>query len=540
MIDFVRMFEAIDTTTKTSAKVDAVLTYLTLAREEDKVWAIAILMGSKPKRPVKTADLRLWAAAAAGIPLWLLEESYYIVGDLAETLTHVMPPRKVTAIPVDLSLFQVFTDISHMRLASPDEQQDIVLRYWQMLDSTALFVFNKFLTGNFRVGVSRKLVVRAVAKYTALDEATVEHRLMGKWNPFEESMESLFNPDLQSQKHFLPYPFYLAYPLEDDVDALGPIDEWILEPKLDGIRGQLVLRAGELFVWSRGEDLMTDKFVEFQPLKDILPPGTVIDGEIIPWKNGAPLDFAVMQTRIGRKNISKKALESAPLVMVCYDLLEWDGEDIRTKPLWERRGKLITLLADFPVSDVLKLSQQLAFDDWSAAAAYRREARRYLAEGIMLKRKDSHYEVGRKRGGWWKWKTDPMTIDAVLIYAQSGHGRRANLFTDYTFAVWDQGELVPFAKAYSGLTDKELLQIDRWIKQNTIEKFGPVRSVKPILVFELAFEGIQRSTRHKSGVALRFPRILRWRQDKPASEANTREDLEQFLVKAGSGNSTAR
>lgn len=529
MIDFVEMFEAIDATTKTSVKVDAIHTYLNRARETDKVWAIAILMGNKPKRPVKTTDLRSWAADISGVPLWLLEESYYIVGDLAETLSLVIPTDQALSVSPDLSLSQVFADIHRMRVASPEEQRLLVSKYWEALTGTALFVFNKFLTGNFRIGVSRKLVVKAVAKYQELGEAVVEHRLMGKWDPSEESMHTLFSTTLGEERHFLPYPFYLAYALDDKVSDLGPLENWVIEPKLDGIRGQLILRRGELFVWSRGEDLMTDKFVEFQVLKELLPDGTVIDGEIIPWKDDAPLDFALMQTRISRKNVSKAALAAAPLVMVCYDLLEWKGEDIRHWPLAARRKELVRLWSNFAVSKVLKLSKELHFKTWGEADAYRIHARNYQSEGLMLKRRDSPYEVGRKRGNWWKWKTDPMTIDGVLIYAQSGHGRRANLFTDYTFAVWDQGELVPFAKAYSGLTDKELLKIDHWIKRNTIEKFGPVRSVKPVLVFELAFEGIQRSTRHKSGVALRFPRIVRWRQDKPASEANTKDDLEQFL-----------
>jgi len=334
---------------------------------------------------------------------------------------------------------------------------------------------------------------------------------------------------LQSEKHFLPYPFYLAYALEGDPQALGDLSDWIIEPKLDGIRGQLIVRQNELFVWSRGEDLMTEKFPEFAKLNEILPDGTVIDGEVIPWKDGYALDFNVMQTRIGRKNLSAKSLQEAPLVLVCYDLLEWEGEDIRTKPLYERRALLKAILVTYSVDNLLILSEQKYFNSWEEAQTFRQHAREYFAEGLMLKRADSPYEVGRKRGNWYKWKTDPMTIDGVLIYAQSGSGRRANLFTDYTFAVWDQDQLVPFTKAYSGLTDKELITIDNWIKRNTIEKFGPVRSVKAELVFELAFEGINLSTRHKSGVALRFPRIVRWRKDKLAKDANTKGDLLELI-----------
>ncbi|SFS31642.1 ATP-dependent DNA ligase [Sphingobacterium wenxiniae] len=532
MMDFIMLFDAIDQTTKTSGKVNAIVQYLEEATEEDKIFAIAILMGNKPKRPVKTTDLRAWAAEFSSIPLWLLEESYFIVGDLAETLMHVIPKsNQETAF----HLVTIFQDIMRLQGADIGEQRSIIIDYWTRLNGTALFVFNKFLTGNFRVGVSRKLVIKAVAKYLNAEEPVIEHQLMGKWNPFEETLQTLFK--VQTDKHFLPYPFYLAYPLESEPETLGNISDWIIEPKLDGIRGQLIIRQDELFVWSRGEDLMTDKFVEFNELTAILPNGIVLDGEVIPWKEEHPLDFSVMQTRIGRKNISKKSLQDAPLVMVCYDVLEWEGEDIRSWPLWKRREKLIELLQTYPVDHVLKLSVSKTFESWADAATFRREARHYHAEGLMLKHKDSPYEVGRKRGRWWKWKTDPMTVDGVLIYAQSGHGRRANLFTDYTFAVWDEGQLVPFTKAYSGLTDKELITIDNWIKRNTIEKFGPVRSVQPELVFELAFEGINRSSRHKSGIALRFPRIVRWRKDKPASEANTKEDLLQLISSVHESNS---
>ncbi|MFD2970076.1 ATP-dependent DNA ligase [Sphingobacterium bambusae] len=529
MIDFVQLFEAIDSTTKTSVKVAAMLDYFRTAKESDKLFAMAILTGNKPKRPIRTTDLRVWASEEANIPLWLIEESYYVVGDLAETISLILP-LKTEAHALDVSLRSLFEAIVALRSKSLEEQRALVVGYWSKLDGTALFIFNKLLTGNLRVGVSRKLLVKAVAQYLESSDPEVEHRLMGKWSPFEETMDSLFQGDLQENKHFLPYPFYLAYALDKDPAELGELRNWVMEAKLDGIRGQLIVRKDELFVWSRGEDLMTDKFVEFEPLRSILPDGTVIDGEVLPWKDDKPMDFSVMQTRIGRKNISKNALAAAPLIMVCYDLLEWQGSDIRSWPLHKRRRQLEAILANYPVGDILKLSAEMSFESWDAAERYRREARQQHSEGLMIKHRESIYEVGRKRGNWWKWKTDPMTIDGVLIYAQSGHGRRANLFTDYTFAVWDEGELVPFTKAYSGLTDKELFTIDNWIKRHTIAKFGPVRSVTPELVFELAFEGINVSTRHKSGVALRFPRIIRWRQDKPASEANTKEDLLNLIA----------
>lgn len=527
MKDFVALFESLDGTTKTNQKIEAMVQYFQEAEDTDKLFAIAILIGNKPKRPIKTTDLRLWASEVSGTPLWLVEESYYIVGDLAETISLILPPNKeITEAPLHV----VIKDIIRIRSLDHQTQRTVIVNWWLSMSGAALFLFNKLLTGNFRVGVSRKLVVKALAKVFNEDEAVIEHRLIGKWNPLEESMQTMFHPSGPEAKLYLPYPFFLAYSIENQVDGLGNIGDWILEPKLDGIRGQLIVRDNHIYVWSRGEELMNEKFVEFMELHRYLPDGTVIDGEVIPWKDGRPLDFLLMQTRIGRKNVTRKFLEDAPLVMVCYDLLEWEGRDIRQLPLNERRKLLSDLLIQYPVSDILLLSEEKKFDSWEEAQLYRDSARHYKSEGLMLKKRDSVYEAGRKRGNWWKWKTEPMTIDGVLIYAQSGHGRRANLFTDYTFAVWDNGQLVPFTKAYSGLTDKELITIDNWIKRNTIEKFGPVRSVKPELVFELAFEGINLSKRHKSGVALRFPRIVRWRHDKPASEANTKNDLLSIIA----------
>jgi DNA ligase 1 len=523
---FTELFRNIDQTTSTNNKVAAMVDYFNRASDIDKIHTIAILTGNRPKRPVKTTLLKDWATEAAGISPWLFEECYYVVGDLAETIGLVLPPPHGSE---SYSLNEILSILKTLAEKPDEEKKSIITSYWQHLDPDERFVFNKFITGNFRMGVSRQLVIKALAVYLKADEADVAHQLMGTWMPETETMASLFASRQELQKHHLPYPFFLAYPLEGDPEALGAIEDWIAEKKLDGIRGQIIVRNRELFVWSRGEDLLTDKFPEFAPLKDLLPEGTVIDGEIIPWKDDRPLPFQVMQTRIGRKNLSQKALRDAPLVMVCYDLLEWHGQDVRQRTLIERRTLLQQVLSIPGVQNILLLSEEMRFDNWQAAAQFRENARDFYCEGLMLKKKDSMYETGRRRGNWWKWKTGPMTIDGVLIYAQNGHGRRANLFTDYTFAVWEEGALVPFAKAYSGLTDKEIVRLNNWIKQHTIEKFGPVRSVIPELVFEIGFEGINASPRHKSGVALRFPRILRWREDKSASEANTKADLLQLI-----------
>jgi DNA ligase 1 len=523
---FTQLFYDIDQTTKTNAKVAAMVHYFQQASSKDILYAIALLTGNRPKRPVKSSELKAWAAELAAIPSWLFDDSYYVAGDLAETIALLLPPAKEKN---QYQLHEIIAALRELTSKTDEEKKAIILSYWNSLDKTELFIFNKLITGNFRMGVSKQLVVKALAQYLSKEETGIAHQLMGKWNPTKETMDTLFAEDMSS-KFYQPYPFFLAYPLETAAEELGDVNEWIIEPKLDGIRGQMICRDNTLFVWSRGEDLLTDKFPEFEKLNEILPAGTVIDGEIIPLKEGAFLDFNAMQTRIGRKNISKKNLMEVPIVMVCYDLLEWKGEDIRQRPLTERRALLIQLLESLPVADKLLLSQALSFNNWDEVAAFRDNAREQLCEGVMIKRKNSPYETGRRRGNWWKWKTNPMTIDGVLLYAQSGSGRRANLFTDYTFAVWDEeGKLLPFAKAYSGLTDKEIFALDNWVKRNTLEKFGPVRSVTPHYVFEIAFEGIAESPRHKSGIALRFPRILRWRKDKKASEANTINDLKEWL-----------
>lgn len=526
MRKFKQLIEEIDQTTSTNDKVRALVDYFGTAPALDVLWCIYLLSGKSSGRAVKTALLRQSAIHLSGLPPWLFEESYHIVGDLAETIALCLPNSDAAS---DYTLGETMSFLS--RLAELDDeakQQAIALRWMEMADDER-FLFNKLITGNFRMGVSKQLVIRAVASYLGKENNEVAHRLMSTWHPITASMDELFAAVEKGKMSYEPYPFFLAYQLEGEPEKLGSVEEWFIERKLDGIRGQLIVRGGSLYVWSRGEELMTDKFPEFHALASLLPGGTVLDGEILPFKDGRPLPFAVMQTRIGRKNLSKKQLEAAPLAMVCYDLLEWQGRDIRSLTLHERKAKLESLLLGLPKEAPLLLSSLLHCASWKDVALERAVAREFLCEGVMIKRRDSVYETGRRRGNWWKWKVDPYTIDGVLLYAQRGHGRRANLYTDYTFAVWLGEELVPFAKAYSGLTDQEINQVDQWVKRHTLDKFGPVRSVVPELVFEIAFEGINASPRHKSGIALRFPRILRWRRDKLAKDANTKDDLLALL-----------
>ncbi|MEM1326440.1 MAG: ATP-dependent DNA ligase [Bacteroidota bacterium] len=526
MKQFAQLFKQLDQTTKTNTKVAVLVDYFKVADEQDKLWTIAILSQRRPRRSVKTSLLREWCSELSGVPLWLLEDSYYIVGDLAETLSLLLPKAEAES---DYSFTHWINYVQSLAKLEEEEKKAKVIAAWQQLGETERFIFTKLITGGFRVGVSQKLIVKALSQHLAVEDNVIAHRLMGNWTPDETTYEELLLSENIQDNISKPYPFYLAYALEEAPETLGGVDEWQIERKWDGIRGQIIVRSGELFVWSRGEDLMTDRFPEFHDLPDLLPDGTVIDGEILPFQDGKPLSFNVLQTRIGRKKVTKKILESAPVVMIVYDLIEWQGEDIRERPMAERRQLLEALLANHDTNGILLLSEIVEHDNWAAYGEERDNARQYLSEGLMLKRLNSPYKSGRKRGDWWKWKVEPLTIDAVMIYAQRGTGRRANLYTDYTFGVWDGDVLVPFTKAYSGLTDKEFREVTNWVRRNTTERFGPVRGVTPTHVFEIAFEGIQRSTRHKSGVALRFPRILRWRKDKPTKEANTLADLHQLL-----------
>jgi DNA ligase-1 len=528
MQQFATLFKALDQTTKTNAKVAALAGYFQEAPEDDKLWTIALLSGRRPKRTLAVSKLREWAAEVAGVPLWLFEESYPIVGDLAETIALILPEPKARSTK---SLSGWIADIKVLGAEDEALRKERILEAWDALERSERFVFNKLITGGFRVGVSQKLMTRALAKATGVAETELAHRLMGNWSPETVTFDSLIlRPDPQADLS-KPYPFYLAYQSDGSPEALGAPNGWAAEHKWDGIRGQAILRGGHHFVWSRGEELMTDRFPELASLCDFVPQGTVLDGELLAWDHAAdaPQSFNALQKRIGRKTVPKKLLAEAPVVLRAYDVLEWAGEDVRARPFRERRTLLDGLMAGMPPDAPLRLSPRLEFEGWDDLAAMRASSRNIGAEGVMLKRLDSPYRQGRKKGDWWKWKVDPLVVDAVMIYAQAGHGRRANLFTDFTFAVWSGNELVPFTKAYSGLTDAEFREITSWVRKNTRERFGPVRSVKAEHVFEIAFEGIQASSRHKSGIALRFPRMSRWRKDKPMSEANTLDDLKEML-----------
>ena len=529
MKEFTLLFEKLDQTTKTNDRIQALVTYLSQAADEDKLWAIALLSGKRPKRRVNSTKMKEWSAEAAGIPYWLFEESYQVVGDMAETISLVLPFEEGHN---DQTLNDWMCAIAEVGDQDEEGKKHFLLQSWKSQSRKERMIFNKLIGGSFRVGVSQKTIVRALAQFTGKEENELAHRLMGNWSPGTHTYHSLIEQDNQGADLSKPYPFYLAYQLDEKVSFHANPQEWFAERKWDGIRGQLIKRGGELFVWTRGEELVTEKYPELTELNNTLPDGVAIDGEILPFRDGKPLSFNELQRRIGRKTVSKKLLNEVPVVLIAYDLMEHESKDVRPLPLEERR-LLLERLVKKSGHPNLHISSLVAFEDLEDLTKSRSESRQHFAEGLMLKRRNSPYQVGRKRGDWWKWKVDPLVIDAVMIYAMRGHGRRANLYTDYTFAVWKGPELVPFTKAYSGLTDEEFRQVDRFVKANIIEKFGPVRSVKPELVFEIAFEGIAKSSRHKSGISLRFPRMSRWRKDKRPEEANTLQDLEDMLKAFG-------
>ena len=546
MREFARLYAELDETTATNRKLEALRNYFQSAAPENAAWAVYFLAGGKPKQAVPTKLLRQFATEFAGIDDWLFDECYHAVGDLAETIALILPPPTATS---DVGLATWMQErIGPLRGADPATIGDALFSFWRELEPRERFLLAKLIGGGFRVGVSKLLVTRALSTIAAVDAKLIAQRLMG-WtdNSVRPSAESFLkliaeqSDTEHKQRGGHPYPFFLAHQLQGEPATLGELADWQIEWKYDGIRAQLVRRDGQNYLWSRGEDLITDRFPELAALR--LPEGTVIDGEILIWAGAgenSPAPFADLQKRIGRKTVSAKLMAELPAVLVAYDLLEEAGVDLREVPQAERR-KLLEALVESSAQDQLKISPLVEAADWDALTTIRLESRSRGVEGMMVKAKSAQYGVGRTKnvGTWWKWKVDPYSIDAVLIYAQAGHGRRASLYTDYTFAVWDIDEtgerkLVPFAKAYSGLTDAEIAVVDNAIRKTTIEKFGPVRSVKPTMVFEIGFEGIQLSTRHKAGIAVRFPRILRKRDDKTVQDADTLDTLKGLLASAAS------
>ncbi|MBW4520244.1 MAG: ATP-dependent DNA ligase [Scytolyngbya sp. HA4215-MV1] len=528
---FTQLFQQIDATPATNAKISALQRYFQQEEPSNAVWALYLLLGKTRKRLITSRVLRDVFLQISEMPEWLFEDCYAQVGDSAEViallLRDVLPAvQHESSIPLHQWMETVIPQVK--TIATATELKDLILSWWSVLNPVEVFVLNKVLTGAFRVGVSEKLVIKGLAAACGIPEPALAHRLMGDFAPTVDFYQQLLQTEDENISPSRPYPFFLASPLEIDRFQTEDFTRWFAEWKWDGIRAQIIRRQGEVFIWSRGEDLVTEQFPELVNLFLTLPDGVVLDGEILCWQDDRPLSFNHLQKRLGRKRVTPKLMQENPVYFIAYDLLEYQGQDLRQTTLHDRRTQLMQLLDPF-LGARIRYSAALPFQSVDDLQSLRAQSRTQGAEGLVIKAIDSPYLVGRKRGYWWKYKVDPMSLDAVLIYAQAGSGKRANLFTDYTFALWQADELVPFAKAYSGLDNREIEALDQWIRKHTIEKFGPVRSVEPLQVFEIGFEGIARSNRHKSGISVRFPRILRWRKDKPPQEADTVQSAVQLV-----------
>lgn len=523
---FAELYRRLDASNRTNEKVAALRAYFSQAPDADAAWTLYFLTGNKVRTSIRTRLLREWIAELAELPLWLVEECYETVGDLAETLS--LLASGVSKDGTDQPLHQLVEErLLPLREADDTQRHALLLGAWKALNAPQCFLWNKLITGGFRVGVARTLVARALAEVAGVETATMSHRIMGYSSPDAATYRQILEGGASADDGPRPYPFFLANPVEADPASLGDASDWQAEWKWDGIRAQLIKRNGALWLWSRGEELVHGAFPEIVEDGAGLPDGVVLDGELLAWREEGPLPFAELQRRLKRKSIGPTLRKQVPVCFLAFDLLEQKSADRRNEPLHVRRAALEALLENAPAT--LRLSPTVPFADWPTLADLRSASRQRGVEGLMLKRLASPYRVGRPKGDWWKWKIDPLTIDAVLTYAQRGHGRRAGLYSDYTFGVWAGAELVTLAKAYSGLSDAEIREVDRFVRQHTLERYGPVRRVTPALVFELAFEGIRASPRHKAGVALRFPRMQRWRKDKPADQANTLEQVKALL-----------
>lgn len=525
MKDFVTLIDKLEITNKTNAKISALVDYFSIASEKDKLWLITIFTGKRPPRPVKSNLMKKWCREIIQLPEWLFLESYSTVGDLGETLALLLPDP---THEIEKPLSQWMEEIIDLKSKSEEEKKKYVLEAWSGLNFQERLIFNKLIGGSFRIGVSKKTMVNALSKLSNIDANQLMHSIIGNWDINSISFNDLLEGKHINYDNSKPYPFCLAYALDKELKDLGTPDEWQVEYKWDGIRGQIIKRNNEVFIWSRGEELVTAQFPEIVSVFQKFEGDFVLDGEILPLKDNSVLQFNDLQKRLNRKNISKKLLEEIPVGFYVYDILELKEIDLRAKPLKERRTKLEKLIIG-KENDFLKLPKLIGFNHWDELDPIRNEARQFNSEGLMLKKKTSNFHVGRKKGEWWKWKVEPLTLDVVMIYAQKGSGKRSSKYTDYTFAVKDGEKLVRVAKAYSGLTNVEITAISKFVNNNAIEKFGPVRTVKPELIFEIAFEGIALSKRHKSGVALRFPRIKRWRRDKTIDDIDTIETAKALI-----------
>ena len=529
MKNFASLFHDLDGMTKTNDRLDRLVSYFNEADPKDSIWVSWFLSGNRIKGAIKTGELRSFLSERVNLPLWLIEECHDRVGDLAETLS-LLAGSSVTgeSLGLDQTIRKFLLPLRGM---DTEERKKLLYKVWDILSTEEMLPFHKLLTGGFRMGVSKGNLCKALARVGGVEPAVIAQRIAGSWTCDDLSMEDILNPTNEGIDDMnRPFPFCLASPLQEDTDGLGKLEDWQVEWKWDGIRSQLLTTGGGSgMLWSRGEESIEESFPEILECIPYLPSGLCMDGEILAWGREGLRSFSLLQKRLGRKNPVPVIQRKEPVRFQAYDLLRINGEDLRSQPMEQRRAKLETLLAGIPDHLPIGLSSLVQEKTWDELKARRKESRDRGVEGFMLKRKDSKYETGRVKGSWYKWKIDPYMADMVVVSAQLGHGKRANLYSDYTLAVWSEsGELVTVAKAYSGLSNEEIEEVDRFVRKNITGKFGPVRGVRPELVLEIAFEGVRASGRHKSGVALRFPRIHRLRKDKKITDADSLETIRGY------------
>jgi DNA ligase-1 len=529
MKNFAALFHDLDSMTKTNDRLDRLVTYFENTCHEDSIWVCWFLAGNRIKGAIKTGELRSFLSEKVNLPLWLIEECHDRVGDLAETVSLLAGSDSGNK---SLGLNKIIREfLLPLRAMDTEERKTTLYRAWDQLSMDEMLPFHKLLTGGFRMGVSKGNLCKALARVGKVEPAVIAQRLSGNWTCDDLTMEGILDPpDEGKDGMYRPFPFCLASPLQEKATSLGEVEDWQVEWKWDGIRAQLLTTGGGGgMLWSRGEESIDESFPEVLECIPYLPPGLCMDGEILAWGREGLRSFSRLQKRLGRKNPGPSIQRKEPVRFQAYDLLRVDGKDLRSLPMGERRKKLEDLLNKMPGHLPLGISPLVQEKSWDDLEIRRKESRDRGVEGFMLKRKDSKYESGRVKGAWFKWKVDPFLADMVVVSAQLGHGKRANLYSDYSLAVWDEsGRLVTVAKAYSGLSNEEIEEVDKFVRKNITGKFGPVRGVNPSLVFEIAFEGAQSSGRHKSGVALRFPRIHRWRKDKKIEEADTLEMIRGY------------
>ena len=527
MRQFAALIRKLELSSRQNEKVLVLSAYFQEAAEKDRVWAIALLSQRRPSRTMTLRQMKKWALEFSGIPEWLFEESYQIVGDLAETIALILPPPTGQA---EQGLSHWIETITELKGRASEAQKALVFKSWEVLDKAERFQFNKLVTGSFRVSVSQRLMTRALSLATGMPETVLAHRISGGWDPESTAFQDLVREQSPTEEAGRPYPFQRIHPLEEGPNVLGETSGYLIDWKWEGIRCQLIRRSSNSFIWSEKGELITGAFPAIASALDNFPEGLVLDGEIVIMQDAGVGPASGIEKRLGMKKPGPKALRELPAAFIAFDILEREGTDLRDRPLLERKQQLLDLAGQVDATgEVILFSDPLPVNDWADVAGFRAEARNMRADGLLIKKRELPYRSGDVEGPWLHWKPEAHTINALLIYATRGQGGSTRQYTDLSFAVWAGDQLVPFTRTIEGLPEEDMAELSSWIRENTVERFGPVRSVRAEQVFEIAFEGIEPSSRHRSGLILRSPRILRWCRGLTPDRAGKLSSLKKLL-----------